>query len=492
MQRTGDTDHNDASDWEFLTTKSPAIWNDGLVLPVSWRTGIELFSSATTHYFRTEFDFSYPIDQTELSLNLAVDDGAVLYLNGQEVYRQNMPDGPIGYDTLATADVGIPTFTNDIRLPVDSLLQGTNVLAMEVHQAVAGQSDMYFYAEVIATVWPPELANIHLALNEVSPAGPSPFWLELVNYDMGPIDIGGYVIATSAGDEYVLPSEDIAVAELLKLREKYGSDRLVFETIKIHYDGVHEILTAGMLEPYETDPGNRGGVLVDSERLTKFIGELNEEGIDLHLHTVGDRADARGVGRGGAGAPRPRRPGHRSRRCPTWRPCPPKTSRASKSLGVHANFTPHWFGGRVFGTAGCAQSGSRSGPSRSQVAGELLRAGANVTLSSDVVSEAESYRAAPFLGLQMSVTRREYDDPSGSVLSPASAQTTSRGGHRGLHAERCAPTRSSQTGWALSSLSKRADFLVLDRSPFEVPIHELHELVPRSVVVGGVVESGSL
>jgi predicted amidohydrolase YtcJ len=39
---------------------------------------------------------------------------------------------------------------------------------------------------------------------------------------------------------------------------------------------------------------------------------------------------------------------------------------------------------------------------------------------------------------------------------------------------------------------KRADFIVLDRSPFEVPIHELYELVPRSVVVGGVVESGSL
>jgi predicted amidohydrolase YtcJ len=41
-------------------------------------------------------------------------------------------------------------------------------------------------------------------------------------------------------------------------------------------------------------------------------------------------------------------------------------------------------------------------------------------------------------------------------------------------------------------IGKRADFLVLDDSPFEVDINELHAVVPRAVVVGGVVESGSL
>ena len=62
-------------------------------------------------------------------------------------------------------------------------------------------------------------------------------------------------------------------------------------------------------------------------------------------------------------------------------------------LGVHANFTPHWFGGSVFGAAGANNLGPERA-SRSQVVGEFLRAGANVTLSSDVVSEAESYRGS--------------------------------------------------------------------------------------------------
>jgi predicted amidohydrolase YtcJ len=282
---------------------------------------------------------------------------------------------------------------------------------------------------------------------------------------------------------------DVAVSELLALREKYGSDRLVFETIKIHYDGVHEILTGGMLEPYETDPGNRGGVLVDSERLTKFIGELNEEGIDLHLHTVGDRAvrealDAveqarRDLGDLGIEVA-----------LSHLETVSPEDIPRFEGLGVHANFTPHWFGGRVFGTAAAHNLGAERA-ARSQVAGELLRAGANVTLSSDVVSEAESYRAAPFLGLQMSVTRREYDDPSGSVLSPSSSRLPLEAA---IEAYTLSGARQLGQANRLGSLEagKRADFLVLDRSPFEVPINELHKVVPRAVVVGGAMEKGSL
>jgi predicted amidohydrolase YtcJ len=120
-----------------------------------------------------------------------------------------------------------------------------------------------------------------------------------------------------------------------------------------------------------------------------------------------------------------------------------------------------------------------------------LRAGANITLSSDVVSEAESYRAAPFLGMQMSVTRREYDDPTGSVLSPASASLDLQGA---IEAYTLSGARQLGQESRLGSLEagKRSDFVVLDDDPFEVDINRLHELVPRAVVVGGVVESGAL
>ena len=47
-----------------------------------------------------------PSQVTALTLNLLRDDGAVVYLNGQEVYRTNMPTGTIAYTTPATTAIG--------------------------------------------------------------------------------------------------------------------------------------------------------------------------------------------------------------------------------------------------------------------------------------------------------------------------------------------------------------------------------------------------
>jgi predicted amidohydrolase YtcJ len=281
----------------------------------------------------------------------------------------------------------------------------------------------------------------------------------------------------------------VAVEELKALREKYGSNRLVFETIKIHFDGVAEILTAGMLEPYVTEPDNRGGVLFDTERLTEFVAELNREGIDLHLHTVGDRAARVALDAVERVQKEQGRLGIEVSLSHLETVAPEDIPRF-KQLGVHANFTPHWFGG-LFGTAGAHNLGEERA-FRSQVIQHFVDAGANVTLSSDVVSEDEAHRAAPFIGMQMSVTRREYTDSREDiVMDPPSARTileTAMSGYT-INAAR-------QLGLAESQGSlepgKKADFVVLDRNPFDVEIQRLHTLEPRAVVVGGVVESGSL
>ena len=64
------------------------------------------------------------------------------------------------------------------------------------------------------------------------------------------------------------PDQIEAAAEsLLRLRARYSHGKLQFNTVKIHYDGMPQILTAGMLEPYATDPDNHGGVLVFGYRV---------------------------------------------------------------------------------------------------------------------------------------------------------------------------------------------------------------------------------
>ena len=66
-----------------------------------------------TFYFRKEFNFSETITDSfskigkRLSLQLGIlrDDGAIIYLNGQEIVRDNMPDGEINWNTLASSSV---------------------------------------------------------------------------------------------------------------------------------------------------------------------------------------------------------------------------------------------------------------------------------------------------------------------------------------------------------------------------------------------------
>lgn len=78
---------------------------------------------------------------------LAVDDGAVVYLNGDEIARINMPAGPIDAGTFARRTVGDNDEGFYYRLPVAAQRvrqTETNVLAAEVHQASLTSSDLFF------------------------------------------------------------------------------------------------------------------------------------------------------------------------------------------------------------------------------------------------------------------------------------------------------------------------------------------------------------
>jgi hypothetical protein len=72
------------------------------------------------------------------------DDGAVVYLNGAEVYRNNMPAGTIAYNTFANATVDGTNETTAITflLPATSFNDGSNTLAVEIHQVNATSSDI--------------------------------------------------------------------------------------------------------------------------------------------------------------------------------------------------------------------------------------------------------------------------------------------------------------------------------------------------------------
>lgn len=99
-----------------------------------------------TTYFRHHFTVANPAAYTGLTMSLLVDDGCVIYLNGTEVVRRNMPAGDVSYTTLALTAIGGTDETTffTYTIPASSLVAGDNVLAVEVHQVAGNSSDLSF------------------------------------------------------------------------------------------------------------------------------------------------------------------------------------------------------------------------------------------------------------------------------------------------------------------------------------------------------------
>lgn len=99
-------------------------------------------------YFRKSFDVEDPGSCTRLRFMLLADDGAVVYLNGIEIMRANMPSGPIDYATAPVKVLGSSDENRYIVKDIDPaeigglILQiNDNVMAVEVHQHPAELGD---------------------------------------------------------------------------------------------------------------------------------------------------------------------------------------------------------------------------------------------------------------------------------------------------------------------------------------------------------------
>jgi hypothetical protein len=105
-----------------------------------------------TTYFRHTFEVADPSFFRNLYLRLRRNDGAVVYLNGTEIHRVNLPEGEITSKTLATQDVRGPE--GDVYFPIEVkpelLQQGTNVVAVEIHLADSNSQDLSFDLELYA------------------------------------------------------------------------------------------------------------------------------------------------------------------------------------------------------------------------------------------------------------------------------------------------------------------------------------------------------
>ena len=103
-------------------------------------------SKFITTYFRYTFELNNPEIYTALIMNVQRDDGVAVYLNGVEVFRNNLTNRAV-YNSLATnaSDNGALILTTTINPLL--LVSGDNLIAAEIHQTALTSSDIRFELE---------------------------------------------------------------------------------------------------------------------------------------------------------------------------------------------------------------------------------------------------------------------------------------------------------------------------------------------------------
>jgi hypothetical protein len=131
-----------------------------------------LAPSPNTYYFRTHFDWNFLPDNLAFVVTNRLSDGAVLYLNGQEVRRVRMPAGAIGFATSATGAASPVGVVEVFGISGQALVLGDNILEVETHQAAGTATDMMLGLTLTAAAQLPVLnVNTNLPANQSVVAG---------------------------------------------------------------------------------------------------------------------------------------------------------------------------------------------------------------------------------------------------------------------------------------------------------------------------------
>lgn len=112
-------------------------------------------------WFRKSFEANDVANLIDFTLSANFDDGMIVYLNGLEIARAFMPDGEVTASTLAIThegDYSLPPLVTGTDVVVAdagtiaaALVNGTNQLAVQLHQSAANSSDASFNLGFTAT-----------------------------------------------------------------------------------------------------------------------------------------------------------------------------------------------------------------------------------------------------------------------------------------------------------------------------------------------------
>ena len=249
-----------------------------------------------TTYFRHAFDPGIAA-ATELTgfFQLRRDDGAVVYLNGTEVFRSNMPGGDIAFDTFSVDFAGGAAESNWYEYALPIVLQpGENVIAVEIHQFSPTSSDISFdltlsvytpYESVFSTNNPlPVVLNGDAGyVARYEPTGECilPLWIEqdlTLTADCSPY--------LAQGTSTVLPNVSLVVEPGVEIW--FPTDAQLVIQGQLVADGSSAAPVVFRLNPAYAAPW--GNIQFDAATHPSIIRYATIEDASAGLHPVHDRA----------------------------------------------------------------------------------------------------------------------------------------------------------------------------------------------------------
>ena len=281
------------------------------------------------------------------------------------------------------------------------------------------------------------------------------------------------------------------VEVLKEMDKKYHTEHVHCRIMKMMMDGIESGRSAAVIDPY--DDGTCGGRLTDEVTLSKLIVRLNKEGIDFHVHTVGELAvktvlDAVELAQKEIGGKQTI-----NITCAHLGIVRDEDILRLAPLGVIADYTPYWHGGTSIPggvRAAVELLGEKRGRNLNK-SGMMWRNGTLVTFSSDNIAFADFNGWSPFLGMEVGILRRdvsltqtgEYADTE-FYPPECECMTVEQmilgytiNGAKQLHLEK---TKGS------IEVGKDADYLVLKENLFTIPAEGMKNIVPEEVFFKGV------
>ena len=169
---------NTGSSWKYLDNGSNqgTAWRATIIDETSWSQGnaqlgygdgdeatlVGYGASSTNKYITTYFRKTFSIADASLFLNYTLnvkrDDGVAVYVNGNEVYRNNLAAAASNTTLAALASDDGSTFQS-VTLPMGTFVTGNNTIAVEIHQNAANSSDVSFDLGLVGNITAPPVAT---------------------------------------------------------------------------------------------------------------------------------------------------------------------------------------------------------------------------------------------------------------------------------------------------------------------------------------------